>query len=124
MNLNVTPILAEDKEIEMLIIASMTILKRSSKKCGRNEVFNLVQITAWQFQIKSQRWWIEEQEYCDKSFTGDLNQIQRWNKEYWFKSWYRKHSTGKNIKTAKSFETKEWEITSGEQLNMILNDGC
>ena len=29
----------------------------------------------------------------------------------------------KNIKTAKSVETKEREITSGEQLNMILNDG-
>ena len=29
----------------------------------------------------------------------------------------------KNIKTAKSVETKEREITSGEQLNMILNEG-
>ena len=29
----------------------------------------------------------------------------------------------KNIKTAKSVETKEREIRSGEQLNMILNEG-
>ena len=43
MSLNGTPALAEDKEIEMLIIASITTLKRSSKKCGRNEVFDLVQ---------------------------------------------------------------------------------
>ena len=44
MSLNGTPALAEDKEIEMLIIASITLtsLKRSSKKCGRNEVFDLV----------------------------------------------------------------------------------
>ena len=28
-----------------------------------------------------------------------------------------------NIKTAKSVEIKEREITSGEQLNMILNEG-
>ena len=43
MNLNGTPVLSEDKEIEMLIIASITTLKGSSKKCGRNEVFDLVQ---------------------------------------------------------------------------------
>ena len=29
----------------------------------------------------------------------------------------------KNIKIVKSFETKEHEIRSGEQLNMILNEG-
>ena len=29
----------------------------------------------------------------------------------------------KNIKTTKSVETKEREITSGEQLYMILNEG-
>ena len=43
MSLNSTPVLAEDKEIEMLIIASITTLKWSSKQCGRNEVFDLVQ---------------------------------------------------------------------------------
>ena len=43
MSLNGTPALAEDKDIEMLIIASITTLKRSSKKCGRNEALDLVQ---------------------------------------------------------------------------------
>ena len=43
MSLNGTTALAEDKEIEMLIIASIATLKRSSKKCGTNEVFDLVQ---------------------------------------------------------------------------------
>ena len=43
MSFNGAPALAEDKEIEMLIIASITTLKRSSKKCGRNKVFDLVQ---------------------------------------------------------------------------------
>ena len=43
MSLNGTPALSEDKEIEMLIIASVTTLKRSSKKCGRNEVIDVVQ---------------------------------------------------------------------------------
>ena len=43
MSLNGTPALAEGKEIEMLIIATVTTLKRSSKKCGKNEVFDLVQ---------------------------------------------------------------------------------
>ena len=38
MSLNGTPTLAEDKEIEMLIIAIITTRKRSSKKWGRNEV--------------------------------------------------------------------------------------
>ena len=38
-----TPALAEDKGIEMLTIASITTLKRSSKKCGTSEVFHLVQ---------------------------------------------------------------------------------
>ena len=42
MSLNGTPALADDKEIEMLIIASITTRKRSSKKCGRSEVFDLV----------------------------------------------------------------------------------
>ena len=42
MSLNGTPALAGDKDIEMLIIASIATLKRSSKKCGRNEVFDLV----------------------------------------------------------------------------------
>ena len=32
MSLNGTPDLSEDKEVEMLIIASVTTLKRSSKK--------------------------------------------------------------------------------------------
>ena len=43
MSLHVTPALAEGKEVEMLIIASITTLKRSSKNCGRNKVFHLVQ---------------------------------------------------------------------------------
>ena len=43
MSLNGTPALSEDKEVEMLIIASVTTLKRSSKKWDRNEVFDLVQ---------------------------------------------------------------------------------
>ena len=43
MSLNSTPNHIEDKEIEMLIIASISTLERSSKKCGRNEVFDLVQ---------------------------------------------------------------------------------
>ena len=43
MSLNSTPNYIEDNEIETLIIASISTLKRSSKKCGRNEVFDLVQ---------------------------------------------------------------------------------
>ena len=43
MSLNGTPAFAEDKGIEMLTIASITTLKRSSKKCGSSEVFHLVQ---------------------------------------------------------------------------------
>ena len=43
MSLNGTPDLSEDKEVEMLIIASVTTLKTSSKKWDRNEVFDLVQ---------------------------------------------------------------------------------
>ena len=43
MSLNGTPNHIEDNEIEMLIITSISTLKRSSKKCGRNEVFDLVQ---------------------------------------------------------------------------------
>ena len=43
MNLNSAPKLFEDNENEMLIIASISRLKRSSKECGRNEVFDLVQ---------------------------------------------------------------------------------
>ena len=43
MSLNSTPNHIEDNEIEMLIIASISTLKRSSKKCGKNEVFDLVQ---------------------------------------------------------------------------------
>ena len=43
MILNSTPNHIEDNEIEMLIIASISTLKRSSKKCGRNEVFYLIQ---------------------------------------------------------------------------------
>ena len=37
--------LVEDNEIEILIIASIATLKKSSKKCGRNEIFDLVQIS-------------------------------------------------------------------------------
>ena len=40
MSLNGTHTLSEDRAIEMLIIASITTLKR---KCGRNEVFDLLQ---------------------------------------------------------------------------------
>ena len=43
MSLNSTPNHNEDNEIETLIIESMSMLKRSSKKCGRNEVFDLAQ---------------------------------------------------------------------------------
>ena len=43
MSLNSTPNHIEDSETETLIIASISTLKRSSKKCGRNEVFDLVQ---------------------------------------------------------------------------------
>ena len=43
MSLNSTPGLAEDKDIEMFIITSITILKRSSKKCGTNEVLEPLQ---------------------------------------------------------------------------------
>lgn len=43
MSLNGTPAFAEDKDIEIFIITSITILKRSSKKCGINEVLELLQ---------------------------------------------------------------------------------
>ena len=43
MSLNGTPVPADDKVIEMLIIVSIATLKRISKKCGRNEVLDLVQ---------------------------------------------------------------------------------
>ena len=43
MSLNSTSNHIEDNESEMLTIASISTLKRSSKKCGRNEVFDLVQ---------------------------------------------------------------------------------
>ena len=43
MSLNSTPNHIEDNEIETLIIASISTLKKSSKKCGRSEVFDLVQ---------------------------------------------------------------------------------
>ena len=43
MSLNSTPNHIEDNEIETLIIASLSTLKRSSKKCSRNEVFDLDQ---------------------------------------------------------------------------------
>ena len=32
----------DDKEIELLIIASVETLKRQNKKCGKNEIFTLV----------------------------------------------------------------------------------
>ena len=41
MSLNSTPNHIEDNETETLIIASISMLKRCSKKCGRNEVFDL-----------------------------------------------------------------------------------
>ena len=43
MSLNSTPNHIEDNENETLIIASISTLKRSGKKCGRNQVFHLVQ---------------------------------------------------------------------------------
>ena len=43
MSLNSTPNHIEDNETETLIIASISTLKWSSKKCGRKEVFDLVQ---------------------------------------------------------------------------------
>ena len=36
------PISVEEKELEMLIIASIQTLKRGNRKCGNEEVFNLV----------------------------------------------------------------------------------
>ena len=36
------PIAVEEKELEMLIIASIQTLKRGNKKCGNEEVFHLV----------------------------------------------------------------------------------
>ena len=35
-------IAVEEKDLEMLIIASIQTLKRENKKCGNEEVFNLV----------------------------------------------------------------------------------
>ena len=35
-------IAVEEEELEMLIIASIQTLKRGNKKCGNEEVFNLV----------------------------------------------------------------------------------
>ena len=43
MSLNSTPNHIENNKIEMLIIASILTLKRRGEKCGRNEVFDLVQ---------------------------------------------------------------------------------
>ena len=43
MSLNSTPTLADEKDIEMFIIAVIATLKRSSKKGGTNEVFELLQ---------------------------------------------------------------------------------
>ena len=43
MSLNSIPHHIEDNKIEMLVIESLSTLKRSRKKCGRNEVFDLVQ---------------------------------------------------------------------------------
>ena len=39
--LNFSTPTAEDRELEMLIIASIQTLKRGNKKCGRDEVFRL-----------------------------------------------------------------------------------
>ena len=36
------PIAVEEKDLEMLIIASIQTLKRENKKSGKEEVFNLV----------------------------------------------------------------------------------
>lgn len=41
MSLNGTPVLAEEKEIKILIIVSIATQKKSSKNCGRNMVFDL-----------------------------------------------------------------------------------
>ena len=43
ISLNSTPDHIEDNEIETLIITIISTLKRSSKKSGRNELFDLVQ---------------------------------------------------------------------------------
>ena len=45
MSLSSTPNHIEDNEIEILVIGKISTLKRSSKRCGRNEVFDLVQIS-------------------------------------------------------------------------------
>ena len=36
------PIAVEEKDLKMLIIARIQTLKRGNKKCGKEEVFNLV----------------------------------------------------------------------------------
>ena len=45
MSLSSTSNHIADNEIEILIIGKISTLKRSSKRCGRNEVFDLVQIS-------------------------------------------------------------------------------
>ena len=40
---NNVPHIVEGKDLETLIVASMQTLKRNNKKCGREEVFRLVQ---------------------------------------------------------------------------------
>ena len=41
-NFNSQPIIINDKELEMLVITSIHTLKRGKKKCGREDVYNLV----------------------------------------------------------------------------------
>ena len=41
-NSNSQPIIINDKELEMLVITSIHTLKRGKKKCGREDVYNLV----------------------------------------------------------------------------------
>ena len=40
---NNAPHIVERKDLETLIVASIQTLKRSNKKCGKEEVFRLVQ---------------------------------------------------------------------------------
>lgn len=39
----ITIAIAEERELQMLIIFSIQMLKRGNKKCGKDEVFKLVE---------------------------------------------------------------------------------
>ena len=95
MSLNSAPALADEKDIEMFIIAVITTLERSSKKCGTNEVFELLQnsldsdITYKTFDellrnlfgvtvVKIRTIWERECLYLPKEEPKDLNMARNW----------------------------------------------